>query len=201
MQKFELVLKNEKIKQYHLFALLIISLNVIFLGSLAFTNSEIRFRSLAIILLIVVFFIVEKYSKKKKYNAKAAATLLIILAYLAFQLWWAAAIMTSLAILYIISARKLVVKVNTSYVIYPSAIKKVVEWKQLSNMILKDGLLTIDFKNNTIIQQLIENTNETVDEKEFNDFCREQLKRQNSSPGSGDGGSYNGFTEMLNVIQ
>lgn len=201
MQKFELELKNEKIKQYHLFALLIISLNVLFLVSMAVTNSEIRFRSIAFIVLITVFFIVEKYSKKKRYNAKGAATLLIIFAYLAFQLWWAATVMAFLAILYIISVRKLVVKVNTSYIIYPSVIKNVIEWKDLSNVLLKDGLLTIDFKSNKIIQQLIENTNETVDEKEFNDFCREQLKRQNSSPGSGDGGSYNGFTEMLNVIQ
>lgn len=177
MQKFELVLKNEKIKQYHLFALLIISLNVIFLGSLAFTNIEIRFRSIAIILLIAVFFIVEKYSKKKQYNAKAAATLLIILAYLAFQLWWAAFVVAGLAILYIISVRKLIVTVNTSGINYPSAIRKEIEWKELNNMLLKDGLLTIDFKNNKIIQQLIENSNETVDEKEFNDFCREQLMK------------------------
>lgn len=177
MQKFELVLKNEKIKQYHLFALLIILLNVLFLVTLAVTNNEIRFRSIAIILLIAVFFIVEKYSKKKKYNAKAAAILLIILAYLAFQLWWAALIAASLYILYIISMRKLMVNVNTSGINYPSAIRKVIEWKELNNMLLKDGLLTIDFKNNKIIQQLIESTNEPVDEKEFNDFCREQLMK------------------------
>ena len=43
-------------------------------------------------------------------------------------------------------------------------------------MILKDDLLTIDFKNNKIIQQLIEKTEHPVDEKEFNDFCSKQLQ-------------------------
>jgi hypothetical protein len=42
---------------------------------------------------------------------------------------------------------------------------------------IKDGLLTIDFKNNRIIQQQIANISSGIDEKEFNDFCRQQLNK------------------------
>lgn len=50
-------------------------------------------------------------------------------------------------------------------------------WEQLNNVVLKDGMLTLDFMNNKIIQQILEETNQTVNEKEFNDFCRQQLNQ------------------------
>ena len=66
-------------------------------------------------------------------------------------------------------------KVNFSdQIIYPSFPKRIIHWKELSNVILKDGLLTIDFKNNKIIQQSIMYA-DRVNEKEFNEFCKKQL--------------------------
>ncbi|MGC4034655.1 MAG: hypothetical protein QM764_01750 [Chitinophagaceae bacterium] len=45
----------------------------------------------------------------------------------------------------------------------------------MSNAILKDGILTIDFKNNKIIQAEIDEEYAVVNEKEFNEFCKRQL--------------------------
>lgn len=43
-------------------------------------------------------------------------------------------------------------------------------WNDFSNIILKDNLLTLDFKNNKVLQlELEENT--AIDENAFNDFC------------------------------
>jgi len=56
-------------------------------------------------------------------------------------------------------------------------------WTGLSNAILNGGLLTLDFKNNKILQvepdwQLTVMNKEYADlEKEFNDFCRQQLTK------------------------
>lgn len=50
-------------------------------------------------------------------------------------------------------------------------------WQQLDNVILKDNLLTIDFISNKIIQTEIAESDETVDEPAFNDFCFEQIHR------------------------
>jgi hypothetical protein len=41
---------------------------------------------------------------------------------------------------------------------------------------MKDGVLTIDFKNNKIIQQSIDEARSSVNEKEFNEFCQKQLQ-------------------------
>lgn len=48
-------------------------------------------------------------------------------------------------------------------------------WAEMENVILKDNLLTIDFKTNKIIQVEIVENGRVVDETEFNRFCIEQL--------------------------
>jgi hypothetical protein len=53
--------------------------------------------------------------------------------------------------------------------------KKKYEWNFINNIVLKDGLLTIDYKNNKIFQKEIEEEITPVLEKEFNEFCRLQL--------------------------
>ena len=179
MQKFELVLVNEKIKQYTLFALLIIVLNIVALSYLAVTRSELRYRCIAVVLLISVLFIIQHFAnkKQKKFSAKGGAILLIIALYLSFKFWWAALIMALLAMLYIVSMRQFVLSVNANNIIYPSFPKRIIQWNELNNVIIRDGLLTLDFKNNKLIQVLIgrDRTDHDIDEKEFNDFCRRQL--------------------------
>ena len=45
-----------------------------------------------------------------------------------------------------------------------------------NNIVLKDGLLTLDFTNNKIYQKEIESEYSSAEEKEFNEFCNTQLK-------------------------
>ena len=80
-------------------------------------------------------------------------------------------------ILHIAALQKPIVSVSESQVIYPSFPRKKIDWQELSNLMIKDGLLTIDFKNNRIIQQYIADRSSTINEKEFNDFCQQQLNK------------------------
>ena len=45
-------------------------------------------------------------------------------------------------------------------------------WPAFSNIVLKDNLLTLDFKNNKLIQVSTDENKTFVDENEFNDFCK-----------------------------
>lgn len=56
--------------------------------------------------------------------------------------------------------------------------KKIWKWDELNNVLLKDGLLTIDSKKNKLFQRLVNEqvTHET--ETEFNEFCRKQLTEE-----------------------
>ena len=54
---------------------------------------------------------------------------------------------------------------------------RIVEWTQLANVIKKHDLLTLDFKNNKLLQVQVINADH-VDEDEFNQFCQRQLAVQ-----------------------
>lgn len=49
--------------------------------------------------------------------------------------------------------------------------RKVVRWNEINNVIIKDGLITIDQKNNKLTQKEIEGYVTEDIEKEFNDFA------------------------------
>lgn len=48
-------------------------------------------------------------------------------------------------------------------------------WDDVSNVILKDHLITIDFKNNKLLQAEIQNI--SIDENAFNTFAKAQLNK------------------------
>lgn len=58
--------------------------------------------------------------------------------------------------------------------------KKEYAWSALNNVVLKDNILTIDFKNNKLIQKEIESDASQKDEQEFNGFCRTMLSAERS---------------------
>lgn len=53
--------------------------------------------------------------------------------------------------------------------------KKHYSWQQINNVVLKDGVLTVDLKNNKLIQKEIESSSSAREEAEFNEFCRTRL--------------------------
>lgn len=62
-------------------------------------------------------------------------------------------------------------------IVFNSFPQKKYLWKDVNNAVLKDNMLTLDFKNNKIIQKEIDAEISDADEKDFNEFCREQLSR------------------------
>ena len=61
--------------------------------------------------------------------------------------------------------------------------KEKIPWKDLNNVIIRDDVITIDFKNNRLIQLPTDDEEEDdyeVNDDEFNAFCQEQLKASNS---------------------
>ena len=50
---------------------------------------------------------------------------------------------------------------------------------EINNIVLKDGLLTIDLKNNKLIQKEVNDEVLPSDEHDFNEFCRQRLSIKN----------------------
>jgi len=55
---------------------------------------------------------------------------------------------------------------------------RIVEWNELINVVKKYDLLTIDFKNNKLLQVEIINADH-INENEFNQYCGQQLAEKN----------------------
>lgn len=182
MQEFFLILKHDKLVAYKKSIVAIIGLNLIFFISYAIitgeskaVNSCIFLTGTTLFLFIAEYFLTKK--GKKVFSAAIAVIALIIYMYIKIHAWWAAIAMILILFLYLAAIQIQVVQVTETGVAFGTFSKRIVKWHQLNNLVLKDGLLTIDFKNNKIIQQLIDDKSPSVNEQEFNDFCRAQIKK------------------------
>jgi hypothetical protein len=120
------------------------------------------------------YILVLKNEKRRSYSRLAIFFAIVNIAAIILK-WWLAIFLIPIYIFYRISTRKLTVSVGNNRISYPSYPARSIEWKELSNLILKDGILTLDFKNNRIIQQAVDEDFQNPDEKEFNEFCKQRI--------------------------
>lgn len=178
MKKYEIALKNEKEKTYTAVSWFIIGLNFLsfiyqVIVSLS-TKPGYAFFAAATIAALFIFGQIMKARKRKEVDTSIYFGVIII-SWVILGFYWAALINIVLLFFNIITKRKLIVCVYENDIVYPSVPKKSIKWQDLNNLLLKDGLLTIDLKNNKLMQQEIDPLGGKIDEKEFNTFCRQQL--------------------------
>jgi hypothetical protein len=179
MEKYALLLRNEKTKSYRRISwILILSQFVVFLYfSIYASAKEIRHSYLASVIILAVVFLLYLYFRGSRYRFGFYPFFLVImLEWIRMEQYWIAGLTLLLSILSRITERKLVLTIERDHILYPSYPPRKIQWNSLSNVLVKDGLLTIDFKNNHIIQQLVEKNISEANEAEINDFCRQQLK-------------------------
>ena len=178
MKQFELILKNEKELSYKRISVFLLLLN---LGGLLFITYLKDFKNwMPFIMAAIAVFsaFMAFYSRKKSVRSLLTGAFFVLaLAWIIADYWIVGVLNTIFMFLHIAALQKPIVTINESQVIYPSFPKKKIDWQELSNLIIKDGLLTIDFKNNRIIQQQVADMSSTINEKEFNEFCRQQLNK------------------------
>jgi hypothetical protein len=182
MEKFELTLRNAKLRSYHVISWLLIFLNIVALYIYSFSSSGglgDRFGIIGTFLLALLLLFVrrtDRFSFPDRKMSLLRVNFLIIILWLRWQLYIPAAATFVFELLYSYSVRKFEVLVEKKGIIYPSFPKRKILWNELQNIILKDGILTIDLKNNKLIQQELEE-DDAVNEKEFNEFCKQQLSK------------------------
>jgi hypothetical protein len=182
MQQYEITLKNEKLRLYNQISWIIIFTHIlVFLYLALFLKSKyIQSGSIAALIMMFFCFLLRYYLLKKKSTWNPGFHTfysLLWIAWITIGWYWLILIPITFETLVSIVTRKLITTFTGEKVIYPSFPSKTFWWQELNNVILKDGLLTIDFKNNKIIQQMIDESKPSVDEKEFNEFCRQQLNK------------------------
>jgi len=64
---------------------------------------------------------------------------------------------------------------SSKQVVFNSLIRKKYAWSDIANVLLKDGLLTVDFMNNRLFQKLVDDGENEASEEEFNEWCSGHL--------------------------
>jgi hypothetical protein len=181
MEVFTFYLKNEKTKSYDRIALFILLINIIAFAYLAINTGPgfIRNKSIGGLIIIGVCLVIDYFLKNLKKNQDTGYRdfihLGITIAWINMSFWIPAAVNLLLGTFYFFSKKKLMVTVDKNGILYPSFPVKKIKWEELSAMVIKDGLFTVDFKNNRLIQQAVDEGVSTVNEKVFNEFCSKQL--------------------------
>jgi hypothetical protein len=126
----------------------------------------------------VIWNLLLQAKKRKVYYSRAlliAALVWMKMPY--FQ--WLAFVFIMLALLEYQAKYAIEIGFADNEIVFNSLLKKRYDWKQFSNIMLKDGLLTLDFNNNRILQREVEDDEEDdASEEEFNDYCSRQLDKQ-----------------------
>ena len=176
-REYSFTLRNDKVSFYNRISWLIIIVNYLFLLYLGLfaAEKELRMKSIASLITSVLILGLYFFLRKRKYAISLYWVFMsLIIAWILIEYYWIAVLMLVFNFLNLLANKKPIVTFSTEKIKYPSFFYRNLDWKELNNTMLKDGLLTIDFKNNKLIQQLI--IDENVNEKDFNDFCKEQLE-------------------------
>ncbi len=92
---------------------------------------------------------------------------------------WFAILFVIMAILEKLALTPEEIGFSNDEIVFNGLLPKKIRWTDLNNVILKDGIITIDFKNDRLIQKETddeEDEDEDASEEEFNSFCAERLK-------------------------
>jgi len=178
MKQFELILKNEKEASYKRISIFLLVLNLVGLLFITYLKDFKSWGPFIIAAIAIFSAFIAFYSRKKSERSPLTGAFFVLsLAWILADYWVVGLLNFLFMILHIAALQKPIVSINEAHVIYPSFPRKKIDWQELSNLMIKDGLLTIDFKNNKIIQQQIADISSTINEKEFNDFCHHQLNK------------------------
>ncbi len=186
MNQFIFTLKDNNQKAFNSFFWFLLFLHVI-IASVIVINTALKYQKIIAVTAIALYFFLTAafYLLKNKFklkNYQLAVFVLMILFWLA-QAAWLPCIIVIAAIVFaykILRTKSMAIFSTENIILSKSLFKKEYAWGQISHVVLKDNLLTIDFKNNHLIQVEITTDSYGVNETAFNQFCFGQVGSQNA---------------------
>jgi hypothetical protein len=90
---------------------------------------------------------------------------------------WIGLIFGVLAFLEHQTKRPLEIGFDRDRVVINTLIRRRHDWSAFNNVVLRNGLLTLDFKSNRLLQREVadDDDDDNADEEEFNAYCRDRL--------------------------
>ncbi|NNV55116.1 hypothetical protein [Limnovirga soli] len=183
-QVYKIVIPNERFKYLSSFQIFILGINAICISLIAYLHNKPLNFIWAVLLVISIVFILKKehlmqFPFFKKTNLVDSGFLWAIFGWLFLLEFWVALAVTVVGLL------QGLVKKQFEFVFRDKEIhlrifpQRRIRWQDLNNVVLKDGLLTVDFLSNKIIQgEVIPGESDYTSEEEFNQFCQSHFTRK-----------------------
>lgn len=180
--QFEIILKNEKIKSYRTMALIVLLFNLAVFTLMLFYDAY-RYEAASAILLTGIYILMRLYFIKKFQQGNYLDQVLIFVlagCWFGLQNYYMFAALVIVGVFYHLALQKIQLLFTPEKIIKLNFPKKDYLWDAFSNVIIKDKILTLDFKNNHLLQVEIEEP-KNINENEFNLFAQVQLNRKQAS--------------------
>jgi hypothetical protein len=183
--QFKFIIKDSRYDSYKKIAASLLLLNalIFIIVSRSLVSSTRYLLYTAVFVLIAYAYYFWKY-KKKKENSFLGIYLLAALAWvISTPSWYFALLYAILSIIQLRIENDMAIVVSEQQIEIQSFFPSEHQWAELSNVVVQGGLLTLDFKNNKILQvepewsMTVNGKEYPAFEKEFNDFCRQQLNK------------------------
>ncbi|MBK8608589.1 MAG: hypothetical protein IPL84_01170 [Chitinophagaceae bacterium] len=183
--KYSFTLKDNNEKSFRQLNWFLFFLHIVAAGIFALNTTENLVR-VGLFILLGFYAVIYTVYTFFRYQRKAFETFNLIMAFLYVSFWFKYVNVTAgiiFLVVYIfialVQAKKTAVHFSAEGIHLTRVFKTVVfPWTEMANVVLKDDLLTIDFKSNKIIQVEISEQGVVVDEGSFNLFCVDQMNRQ-----------------------
>ena len=174
MKTFVIEIPNERLKTYKKVAFIILTLNFLGFGYV-FLRTTGNESFIAVVSLVInavpwLYFLLNKKLIKSPIIEFVFISSSLIWVY--FGNIWMGIMLLLFAVMSFFTNKKTVVTINDEGVIYPSFPVKKYLWSQITHVMCKDDILTIDLKDNKLLQLNIDkNFAAKFDAHEFNKFC------------------------------
>ncbi|MGG9962893.1 hypothetical protein [Ferruginibacter sp. SUN106] len=185
MQQFTFILKDTTQKAFNSFFWFLYFLHLIAASVIIINTNNQQQKNFAIgiftgfLLLTALFYFLKNKFKLRSYQ-------LVMFTLMAFFWPLQSAWLPAIVVIAVITFSYLVVKKKSTaaftidnITVSKSLFKKQYHWAEVENVVLKDHLLSIDLKNNHLIQVEITLESYSIDETLFNQFCLHQLEITN----------------------
>ena len=184
MDKFSIILPNEKKGTYKILTVLISVINIV--GFLYFSTQVAENSNLHTLTSIgaamcagpLGLYFLYKKGRPSNFFQIVFSFFIASIFWMVMGFYLIGFLLLSFAITGLFAQKKLKVDIDNFLISYPSFPRKKIQWDEVSNLILKDNILTIDLKNNKLIQHAIDqNENESIDVITFNTFVQQKLNK------------------------
>lgn len=177
--QYVVTLKNKQTKYLDITGILLSFISVLF-----FIQEMISTKTVSIAYLFGSLFILcflswnifqGKVRKTKVYYSRSLLIAALVWMKMPFY-QWLSFVFILLALLEYQAKYAIEIGFSDSEIIMNTLLKKKYKWTEFSNLVLKDGILTLDFANNKIWQREVEDDDEDdTEEIEFNNYCKKRL--------------------------